>query len=159
MAKITLKDKYGRVLAVTGEDDPVAETGETATIDSKPAKRVVDTVTSETGYVEEEVLETWTESTVQIPANFVGLETVMVPTRLRDQLFDITKVDEQEGYVEITAVHMFYRMRQNTTTWVPGATTKYSGASACRNVLTNAMFEPACDPSRASTAAHDAQRQ
>lgn len=141
MAKITLKDKYGRVLAEVGEDDPVVTTGETATVITKPSKRVVATETGETGYVEEEVLETWTESTVQIPESFAGLESLMVPTRLRDQLFDIISVDEQEEYVEITAVHMFYRQRQNNTLWQPNETTRYSGASACRNVLTNAMFD------------------
>lgn len=158
MAKLTLKDKYGRVISTTGEDEPVVETGETATIASKPAVRVVATESAETGYVEEENLETWTESTVQIPANFAGLETVMIPTRLRDQLFDIVKVDEQEGYVEITAVHMFYRQRQNHTTWAPGLTTKYSGASACRNVLTNAMFEPGFNVASDSTDQIDGNR-
>ena len=158
MAKITLKDKYGRVLAEVGEDDPVVTTGETATVNTKPSNRVVATKTGETGYVEEEVLETWTESTVQIPESFAGLESLMVPTRLRDQLFDIISVDEQEEYVEITAVHMFYRQRQNNTLWKPNETTRYSGASACRNVLTNAMFDQGFAVASDSTAQIDGNR-
>lgn len=158
MAKITLKDKYGRVLAEVGEDDPVVTTGETATVNTKPSNRVVATKTGETGYVEEEVLETWTESTVQIPESFAGLESLMVPTRLRDQLFDIISVDEQEEYVEITAVHMFYRQRQNNTLWEPSETTRYSGASACRNILTNAMFDQGFAVASDSTAQIDGNR-
>lgn len=98
-------------------------------------------VEMDVGFVEDTQLAQLTESTVSIPQNFAGLEAVMVPTRLMYQLFEITEVVENDGYVEVTALHIFYRQRNNYTLWKPNESLKYSGASACRNVLTNAMFD------------------
>jgi len=137
---LKLKDKYGRVIAEEKEEVvEVVSTGQTAIIDNKPHKRVSSK--KHTGYAAEEDLAQMTEETVEIPASFAGLEAEMVPTRLRDQLFEITDVVENDGYVEVTALHIFYRQRMNSTVWEPNETTKYSGAAACRNVLSNAMFD------------------
>ena len=150
---LTLKDSYGRVIAKTessgGKKVDIIGTKTKTQIGGKDSSRVVaktiDEATGEeevaTGYVEDEELEQWYEETVSIPSNFAGLEAAMVPTRLRDQLFEISDVVEGDDYVEITALHIFYRQRQNSTTWEPGKTTKYSGAAACRNVMQNVLFD------------------
>lgn len=150
---LTLKDSHGRVIAKTessgGKKVDIIGTKTKTQIGGNDCTRVVAKTTDETtgeeevatGYVEDEELEQWYEETVSIPSNFAGLEAAMVPTRLRDQLFEITSVDEQDDYVEITALHIFYRQRQNSTTWEPGKTTKYSGAAACRNVMQNVLFD------------------
>ena len=150
---LTLKDGFGRDLATIDTEDPswslIAE-GITKAIDNvthnlvtAEKKKQGSTQSEEvvTGYVEEEELVQLTEETVDIPANFAGLEAVMVPTRLRDQLFEITEVVEGEEYVEVTAMHIFYRQRQNATTWTPSKTTQYSCAAICRNVMTNVVFD------------------
>ena len=93
-----------------------------------------------TGYVKKAELDAMNVSTVNIPANFAGLEAAQVPTRLMDQYFDIYEVTENEDYVEVKARHIFYRMIQNNTLWKPTEDTNYTGAAACRNVLTNAVF-------------------
>ena len=150
---LTLKDSYGRTIAKTddsgGKKVDIIGTKTKTAIGGKDCTRVVAKTTDETtgeeevatGYVEDEELEEWYEETVSIPANFAGLEAAMVPTRLRDQLFEISEVVEGDDYVEITALHIFYRQRQNSTTWEPGKTTKYSGAAACRNVMQNVLFD------------------
>lgn len=150
---LTLKDSYGRTIAKTddsgGKKVDIIGTKTKTQIGGKDCTRVVAKTTDEetgeeevaTGYVEDEELEEWYEETVSIPANFAGLEAAMVPTRLRDQLFEISEVVEGDDYVEITALHIFYRQRQNSTTWEPGKTTKYSGAAACRNVMQNVLFD------------------
>ena len=150
---LTLKDGFGRDLATIDTEDPswslIAE-GITKAIDNvthnlvtAEKKKQGSTQSDEvvTGYVEEEELVQLTEETVDIPANFAGLEAVMVPTRLRDQLFEITEVVEGEEYVEVTALHIFYRQRANSTTWTPSKTTQYSCAAICRNVMTNVVFD------------------
>lgn len=150
---LTLKDSYGRTIAKTdnsgGKKVDVIGTKTKTQIGGNDYTRVVAKTTDETtgeeevatGYVEDEELEQWYEETVSIPSNFAGLEAAMVPTRLRDQLFEITEVNEGDDYVEITALHIFYRQRMNSTTWEPGKTTKYSGAAACRNVMQNVLFD------------------
>ena len=150
---LTLKDSYGRTIAKTdnsgGKKVDIVGTKTKTQIGGNDYTRVVAKTTDEetgeeevaTGYVEDEELEQWYEETVSIPSNFAGLEAAMVPTRLRDQLFEITEVNEGDDYVEITALHIFYRQRQNSTTWEPGKTTKYSGAAACRNVMQNVLFD------------------
>lgn len=150
---LTLKDSYGRTIAKTdnsgGKKVNIIGTKTQKQIGGNDCTRVVAKTTDETtgeeeiatGYVEDEELEEWYEETVSIPANFAGLEAAMVPTRLRDQLFEITEVNEGDDYVEITALHIFYRQRMNSTTWEPGKTTKYSGAAACRNVMQNVLFD------------------
>lgn len=154
MSKLTLKNKNGQTLATketTSTLFSAISTGISAVINNIPHTLVVAQGTSGTseeeetetdvGYVEDEELEELTESTVQIPANFAGLESVMTPTKLMWQLFEITEINEQDGYVDITAMHIFYRQLKNYTFWNPSENTMYSGASACRNVLTNAMFD------------------
>lgn len=153
MADLTLKDSLGiRTLAKKVDLAAAVATGITNAVGNVNYKQVIAKgkdnpsegapETEDTGYVEETVLAELTESTVQIPQNFAGLESVMTPTRLRNQFFEITEVHEMDGYVEITALHVFYRMRQNHTLWEPSENTKYSGASAIRNVMANALFEP-----------------
>lgn len=147
---LTLKDGFGRALATIGDGSALIEgikksingvshalvTAEIKKDEKgKPSGRVA------TGYVEESELEQLTQETVSIPANFAGLEAAMVPTRLRDQLFEITEVVESEEYVEVTALHIFYRQRENSTTWSPSKTTKYSCAAICRNVMNNVVFD------------------
>lgn len=151
---LTLKDGLGRELASIDTETPgvfslfvqgieKAIDGVTHVLATVEKKKEGSTQSEEviTGYVEEEELVQLTQETVDIPANFAGLEAVMVPTRLRDQLFEITEVVEGEEYVEVTAMHIFYRQRANSTTWTPSKTTQYSCAAICRNVMTNVVFD------------------
>ena len=93
-----------------------------------------------TGYVKKSELDLLNLTTVSIPANFAGLEAVMTPTRLQDQLFEIVDVDEEENEVTITARHIWYRNLQNNTLWKPTEDQNYTAAAVCRNILTNAIF-------------------
>ena len=148
MATITLKNGAGQVLA-QAEDDQVelVDTGQTATVGGQNSKLVQTVPVASapagtpvvTGYVEESVLNEWNVTSVTIPQNFAGMEAIAVPTRLRPQLFDIVEVVENEDYVEITALHMFYRLAENMTLWTPTESASYTGAAACRNVMTNAL--------------------
>lgn len=118
-------------------------TGLQTVIDNVPYTSVAVQDTSgniTTGYAKNADLAEFQVTSVQIPENFAGLEAVMIPTRLMDQLFEITEVDEQDDYVEVVAVHMFYQQRQNTTLWAPVEGNEYTAAAACRNILDNAMF-------------------
>lgn len=87
------------------------------------------------GYIKNEDLEELTPQTVTIPQNFAGLEAVMVPTRLQEQLFRIVEVVENEDYVEITARHVWYDSLQNYTYWKPDPETSYSAAEIARHIL------------------------
>lgn len=148
MATITLKNGSGQTLA-KAEDDAVelVDTGQEATVDGKQSKLVhvsplpgaPDDTPSVTAWVPEDELSEWNVRTVSIPQNFAGMEAIAVPTRLRPQLFDIVEVVENEEYVEITALHMFYRLSENMTLWKPTEGLKYTGAAACRNVMTNQL--------------------
>lgn len=91
------------------------------------------------GYIRKADVQDLTPQVVEIPQNFAGLEAVMVPTRLQEQLFRIVDVVENEGFVTITARHVWYDNLKNYTLWKPTETTKYSGANACRNILENAI--------------------
>jgi len=93
------------------------------------------------GYISKEDYDALNLSTVSIPANFAGLEAIMVPTRLQDQLFRIVEVTEDEDGVTITARHVWYDNLKNYTLWKGTEDTKYTGAAACRNVLVNAISE------------------
>ena len=139
---IQLKDKYGRVIAEVQTPESIiafAPTiGLTRAVLIKSQKQY-------TGYVEQSVLDELNVSTVQIPANFAGLEAIDVPTRLMDQYFEIYDVDEQDDYVEISARHIFYRNLKNHTLWKATEDTNYTAAAVCRNVMTNAMFEAKFD--------------
>ena len=77
-----------------------------------------------------------------IPENFAGLEAQMIPTRLKDQLFRITEVTEDEDYVTITARHVWYDNLENYTLWKPDEATQYTAAAAARNILSNAISTP-----------------
>lgn len=92
-----------------------------------------------TFYAKKSDLDQLNATSVQIPANFAGLEAVDVPTRLQDQFFDIYEVTENEDYVEVKARHMFYRLLQNNTLWKASQDATYTGAAACRNILENAV--------------------
>ena len=151
MASLTLFNAFGQVLSTHVDLGSAVATGITNVIGNVNYTQVVAQghttqgenapVVEEVGFAENTALAQLTDSTVQIPQNFAGLESVMVPTRLRNQLFEITEVHEMDGYVEITAVHIFYQQRQNYTLWEPNENTNYSGASAIRNVMTNALFD------------------
>lgn len=151
MASLTLFNAFGQVLSTHVDLGSAVATGITNVIGNVNYTQVVAQgqttqgenapVVEEVGFAEDTALAQLTDSTVQIPQNFAGLESVMVPTRLRNQLFEITEVHEMDGYVEITAVHIFYQQRQNYTLWEPNENTNYSGASAIRNVMTNALFD------------------
>lgn len=151
MASLTLFNSFGQVLSTHVDLGSAVATGITNVIGNVNYTQVVAQgqtaqgenapVVEEVGFAEDTALAQLTESTVQIPQNFAGLESVMVPTRMRNQLFEITEVHEMDGYVEITAVHIFYQQRQNYTLWEPNENTNYSGASAIRNVMTNALFD------------------
>lgn len=91
------------------------------------------------GYIKKSDFDALNVRTVSIPANFAGLEAEMTPTRLQDQLFRITEVVEDENYVTVTARHVWYDNIDNYTLWKPTEGTKYTGAAACRNILTNAL--------------------
>lgn len=147
---LTLKDGFGRALATIGDGSALIEgikksingvSHALVTAEIKKDEKGKPSGQVATGYVEENELEQLTQETVSIPANFAGLEAAMVPTRLRDQLFEITEVVESEEYVEVTALHIFYRQRENSTTWSPSKTTKYSCAAICRNVMNNVVFD------------------
>lgn len=77
-----------------------------------------------------------------IPENFAGLEAQMIPTRLKDQLFRITEVTEDEDYVTITARHVWYDNLENYTLWKPDEETQYTAAAAARSILSNAVSTP-----------------
>lgn len=98
-----------------------------------------------TGYVRKADIADVPKKTVTIPANFAGLEAVDVPTRLREQYFDIVEVVENEDYVEIRARHIWYRNLQNNTLWKPEDDTSYTASQVCHNLLENAVFPPNFD--------------
>ena len=91
------------------------------------------------GYIKRSDAEALTVTTATIPASFSGLEAVMVPTRLEEQLFRVVEVVEDEDCVTITARHVWYDNLQNYTTWKPNENTRYRAGDACRNVLSNAI--------------------
>lgn len=92
------------------------------------------------GYVKKEDYDALNLSTVQIPANFAGLEAEAVPPRLVDQLFRIYEVEEDKDYVTIRARHVWYDNDQNFCLWKGTENTDYTGAATCRNVLVNALY-------------------
>ena len=96
-----------------------------------------------TGYVKKTDFDALNVSTVDIPQNFAGLEAVCVPTRLENQFFRIYEVFEDEDCVTIKARHVWYDNLQNYTLWQPTEGTEYTGAAACRNILTNALSSTA----------------
>ena len=136
---IQLKDKHGRVLVEMETPDSIVATSVTAGL--VRAVFIKHEAKQYTGYVQKSVLDELNVSTVQIPANFAGLEAIDVPTRLMDQLFEIYNVDEQNEYVEISARHIFYRNLKNFTLWKPDEDTSYTAAAVMRNVMSNAIVE------------------
>ena len=140
---IELKDKWGRTIAVAQTEAQIIATGITA--GAMACVLLKNKKKQYTGYVPKTVLDELNVSTVQIPANFAGMEAIDVPTKLEDQYFEIYDVDEQDEYVEISARHIFYRNLKNFTLWKPTADTNYTAAAVCRNVLTNAMFSSGFD--------------
>lgn len=142
--KVQLQDKYGRTIAEVATPESIIATAPTVGLLTVPVLLKKQNK-QYTGYVPKTVLDEFNVSTVQIPANFAGLEAVEVPTRLMDQLFEIYDVDEQDEYVEISARHIFYRNLKNFTLWKPTEDTSYTAAAVMRNVMSNAMFESEFD--------------
>ena len=134
---LQLLDGLGRVLASTGEEADLYEIGddEGSGDDKKKVYAKPKNGDPVTAYVETAQLPS--HETVSIPQNFAGLDSVAVPTRLRYQLFTITKVSEQDDYVEIVATHIFYEQINNFTMWEPETLVNYSCGAICRNVLRN----------------------
>lgn len=100
------------------------------------------------GYAKQSDLEQITTETVSIPANFAGLEAVMVPTRLEEQLFRVVEVHDGKDYVTITARHVWYDNLSNQTWWKADPETRYSAGAVCRNVLQSTVSPV---PSRVAT--------
>lgn len=150
MATLSLKNRHAQTIAQV-EDDKVelVDTGQTATVGGQASKLVQvaplpdapPATPAVAAWVPEDELSRWNVRSVSIPQNFAGMETIAIPTRLKDQLFDITEVVETEDYVEITALHMFYRLADNITLWKPTEGLSYTGAATCRNVMTNALYD------------------
>ena len=143
--KIQLKDKHGCVLGVPEMPGKIIALAPTIGLLNVPVLLKTPKKQQYTGYVQKSVLDEMNVRTVQVPANFAGLEAVDVPTRLMDQLFEIYDVDEQDEYVEISARHIFYRNLKNNTLWKPTEDTDYTAAAVMRNVMSNAMFESEFD--------------
>lgn len=147
MATISLRNGAGQVIASIPDDTPIIDTGQEQNVGGEdshlvqtaPENPANPETPAVTGYVPESQLNELNVRTVTIPQNFAGMEAIMVPTRLRPQLFDIVEVVENEDYVEVTALHMFYRQSKNYTLWKPTEGINYTGAAACRNVLTNQL--------------------
>lgn len=93
----------------------------------------------QTVYVKKADFDELSVQSVPIPANFAGLEAEAVPTRVQDQFFRIYEVTEEDDYVTVRARHVWYDNLQNFTLWKPEENVQYTGASACRNILTNAI--------------------
>lgn len=91
------------------------------------------------GYAKQSDLEQIEFESTTIPENFAGLEAVMVPTRLQNQLFRIYEVVESDDYVTIRARHVWYDNLQNYTLWKGAENTDYTGAAVCRNILENGL--------------------
>ena len=91
------------------------------------------------GYAKQSDLDNLTMTTQTIPANFVGLEAEMVPTRTQEQLFRVVDVDDSDEYVTITARHVWYDNLQNNTLWEPEEDAEYEAGEACRNIIQNAI--------------------
>ena len=81
-----------------------------------------------------------THTVETIPTNFAGLEAVDIPTRLREQYFEIYDVSEEDEEVVITARHVWYQNLQNNTLWKPEDDTSYSGQEVAKHILGDAMF-------------------
>ena len=93
--------------------------------------------TKATGYVRPNKVQQ--VDTRQIPARFNGLEATLVPTRVREQFFEIDSVIENEDYIEISASHLWYQLLKNFTTYKPEETAEVKGFIACEDILANAI--------------------
>lgn len=153
MFTISLADGSGKKLATVKEGTAeLVDTGQEAEVGGKQSKLVQvvplpptpeepEEAPAIAAWAPEDELSEWNVRTVSIPANFAGMEAIAVPTRLKFQLFDIVEVVENEEYVEITALHKFYRLKENMTLWKPTEGLNYTGAAACRNVMTNQLYD------------------
>ena len=68
-----------------------------------------------TGWTLESNLELVASST--IPATFDGVESVVTPTRLQYQLFQVTSVEQTLDGVSVTAQHVFYELLHTVTNY------------------------------------------
>lgn len=53
----------------------------------------------------------------KIPATFAGVESVVTPTRLQYQLFQVTSVEQTLDGVSVTAQHVFYELLHTVTNY------------------------------------------
>ena len=142
-SKISLIGDSGEIYATieTGADThgEMVATGAETTINNTHYTEVYEPESGTTGYVETAVLSEFDVATVEIPQNYADLEAVSTPTRMRYQLFEVIEVTQYDDYVEVVALHIFYELRQDCTLWEPAENTQYTGAAACRNIMTNAI--------------------
>lgn len=68
-----------------------------------------------TGWTLDSNLEQVASST--IPATFAGVESVVTPTRLQYQLFQVTSVEQTLDGVSVTAQHVFYELLHTVTNY------------------------------------------
>lgn len=68
-----------------------------------------------TGWTLDSNLEQVATST--IPATFAGVESVVTPTRLQYQLFQVTSVEQTLDGVSVTAQHVFYELLHTVTNY------------------------------------------
>ena len=142
--KIITYIAVGGILTKAGEVnlDKGEEIAKTSPEELQIQQTIVNKVTYRggSGYAKKSDIDQLNLRTVPIPASFAGLEAVMTPTRVKDQLFEIVDVDEEEETVTITARHIWYTNAHNNTLWKPTKDTNYTAGAVCRNVLSNAMF-------------------
>lgn len=142
--KIITYIAVGGILTKAGEVnlDKGEEIAKTSPEELQIQQTIVNKVTYRggSGYAKKSDIDQLNLQTVPIPASFAGLEAVMTPTRVKDQLFEIVDVDEEEETVTITARHIWYTNAHNNTLWKPTKDTNYTAGAVCRNVLSNAMF-------------------
>ncbi len=92
--------------------------------------------TGTNGYTRKPVIKTDEQP---IPQRFSGLESVLIPTRMRDQFFVIDSVIEGDESVEVTASHIWYQLLKNYTTYKSQENQTVSGYSACKNIMSNTL--------------------
>ena len=68
-----------------------------------------------TGWTLESNLEQVVSNT--IPATFAGVESVVTPTRLQYQLFQVTSIEQTLDGVSVTAQHVFYELLHTVTNY------------------------------------------
>ena len=91
------------------------------------------------GYVIRTEFSAMSPASVDIPVGMRGLESVITPSRLQEQLFRIVDVDEQDDSISVIARHVWYDNLHNLTTFAPADNTQYTAANLSRTILSNAV--------------------